>query len=131
MKPQDLKTLVLTHPFFVESAMYSETVSNGDIVKQTKEGFEYGGITIGVNLFIDKENDAHIELNLQELEEDIEEEYAEQVEDFMLDPRIVPSLTNFLTKNTNKDFTLDMFSNIDVVTPEEGVVEIVLNFTTE
>lgn len=133
MKLKELENLLLTNPFFKTSNLYEDyDGEDNEVFKQTAKDFEHGGIKIEVNFSLVKDEYCYIELNLAELEGDLEEfEYKESVQDFVIDPSINPKLKEFLALNTGISFDELTFNTPDAVTPEEGIVEIVLKFENE
>lgn len=130
MNIKTLETLLETNDFFKTSVLYEDyDGSENEIIKQTKKDLKLGDTNVDVNVFLFKDESAHVELNLEELTNELEEcDCLEEIEYLLLDNDVKNSLKSLLEENTGEDFSGMIFEEVNVVTPEEGIVEIGLSF---
>ncbi len=130
MNIKTLEELLESNSFFKTSVLYEDyDGSKNEIIKQTKKDLKLGDTNVDVNIFLFKDESAHVELNLEELTNELEEcDCLEEIEYLLLDNDVKNNLKHLLEENTGEDFSGMIFEEVNVVTPEEGIVEIGLSF---
>ena len=121
MNIKTLETLLETNDFFKTSVLYEDCDGNeNEIIRQTKKDLKLGDTNVDVNIFLFKDESAHVELNLEEFTNELEEfECLEEIEYLLLDNDVKNSLKSLLEENTGEDFSGMVFEEVKILQPQK------------